>query len=167
MVLQLDRSIVNTVNHWRGLRLPCRSWCLARGHIGAWQEVVQTLTPALSQLNGSAVQLDQVVNSLKESMTPATTVSENFKQASNQLQAVFPNISDTADSYHQFNRSLQEAANALAVTAAKYSKAGGDMGGLLSQIEQSLDLQNQSNQSVSTTLQGSKIPSTTWSQWFD
>ena len=28
------------------------------------------------------------------------------------------------------------------------------MGGLLSQIEQSLDLQNQSNQSVSTTLQG-------------
>ena len=127
---------------------------LQEGHIGSWQELVQTLTPALSQLNGSAAQLDQVVNSLKESMTPATTVSENFKQASNQLQAVFPNISDTADSYHRFNQSLQEASNALAFTADKYSKAGGDMGGLLSQIEQSLDLQNQSNQSVSTTLQG-------------
>ena len=116
--------------------------------------LVQTLTPALTQLNGSAAQLDQVVNSLKESMTPATTVSENFKQASNQLQAVFPNISETADSYHRFNQSLQEASNALAFTADKYSKAGGDMGGLLSQIEQSLGLQNQSNQSVSTTLQG-------------
>ena len=81
---------------------------LQEGHIGSWQELVQTLTPALSQLNGSAAQLDQVVNSLKESMTPATTVSENFKQASNQLQAVFPNISDTADSYHRFNQSLQE-----------------------------------------------------------
>lgn len=127
---------------------------LQEGHIGAWQELVQTLTPALSQLNGSAVQLDQVVNSLKDSMTPATTVSENFKQASNQLRAVFPNIADTADSYHQFNQSLQEASKALAVTADKYSKAGGDMGGLLSQIEQSLGLQNQSNQSVSTTLQG-------------
>ena len=52
---------------------------LQEGHIGAWQELVQTLTPALSQLNGSAVQLDQVVNSLKESMTPATTVSEKFQ----------------------------------------------------------------------------------------
>lgn len=127
---------------------------LQEGHIGSWQELVQTLTPALSQLNGSAVQLDQVVNNLKDSMTPATTVSENFKQASTQLQAVFPNISDTADSYHRFNQSLQEASSALAFTADKYSKAGGDMGGLLSQIEQSLDLQNQSNDSVSTTLQG-------------
>ena len=127
---------------------------LQEGHIGSWQELVTTLTPALSQLNDSAVQLDQVVNSLKESMTPATTVSENFKQASNQLQAVFPNISDTADSYHQFNTSLQEASKALAITAEKYSKAGGDMGMVLSQIEESLDLQNQSNQSVSTTLQG-------------
>ena len=97
---------------------------LQEGHIGSWQDLVQTLI--LGIVTGSMEvqpKLDQVVNSLKESMTPATTVSENFKQASNQLQAVFPNIAETAESYHRFNQSLQEASNALAFTADKYSKA--------------------------------------------
>lgn len=127
---------------------------LQEGHIGSWQELVATLTPALSQLGGSAQQLDSVVGKLSASMKPATTVSENFMQASTQLQAVFPSISETADSYQRFNNSLQQASNALSFTADKYSKAGGDMQGLLGQIEQSLGLQNQSNTAVSQTLQG-------------
>ncbi len=127
---------------------------LQEGHIGSWQQLVQVLTPALQQLGESAQQLDSVVSNLQESMKPATTVSENFKQASNQLQAVFPNITETANSYHQFNESLQQASNALSFTADKYIKAGGDMDGLLAQVQQSLGLQNQSNDAVSTTLQG-------------
>ena len=127
---------------------------LQEGHIVSWQELVQTLTPALTQLGGSAKQLDDVVKNLKESMKPATTVSENFMEASSQLQAVFPNISDTADSYHRFNESLHQASNALASTANQYSQAGGHMQGMLGDIQQSLGLQNQSNDAVSMTLQG-------------
>ena len=127
---------------------------LQEGHIVSWQELVQTLTPALTQLGGSAKQLDDVVKNLKESMKPATTVSENFMKASSQLQVVFPNISDTADSYHRFNESLQQASNALASTANQYSQAGGHMTGMLGEIQQSLGLQNQSNDAVSMTLQG-------------
>lgn len=127
---------------------------LQEGHIGSWQELVQALTPALTQLGGSAKQLDDVVKNLKESMKPATIVSENFMLASSQLQAVFPNISETAESYHRFNESLQQASNTLSSTADKYSQAGGDMQGMLGQIQQSLGLQNQSNDAVSMTLQG-------------
>jgi ABC-type transporter Mla subunit MlaD len=127
---------------------------LQEGHIGSWQELVQTLTPALSQLNQSAGQLDQVIQTLQASMVPATTVSENFVVASTQLQAVFPNIAETADAYHRFNQSLQSASATLSDTAEKYIRAGSGMGGLLGQIEQSLDLQNQSNTAVSSTLGG-------------
>ena len=127
---------------------------LQEGHIGSWQELVQALTPALTQLGGSAKQLDDVVKNLKESMKPATIVSENFMLASSQLQAVFPNISETAESYHRFNKSLQQASNTLSSTADKYSQAGGDMQSMLGQIQQSLGLQNQSNDAVSMTLQG-------------
>ena len=129
---------------------------LQEGHIGSWKELVQTLTPALTQLGGSAKQLDDVVKNLKESMKPATTVSENFMQASSQLQAVFPNISDTATSYHRFNESLQQASNTLSFTADKYSKAGGDMQSMLGHIQQSMGLQNQSNEAVTRTLNGVK-----------
>ena len=127
---------------------------LQEGHIGSWKELVQTLTPALSQLNQSAGQLDQVIQTLQASMVPATTVSENFVTASTQLQAVFPNIAETADAYHRFNQSLQSASSTLSDTAEKYIRAGSGMGGLLGQIEQSLDLQNQSNTAVSSTLGG-------------
>ena len=119
-----------------------------------WKELVQTLTPALTKLNTSTSHLELVIQALQASMIPATEVSENFVQASTQLQAVFPNIAETSESYHRFNQSLTSASNSLAETAGQYTQAGTEMGGLLVQIEQSLGLQNQSNSSVSQTLTG-------------
>ena len=122
---------------------------LQEGHIGNWKELVHTLSPALTKLNGSTTQLEVVIQNLQASMEPATTVSENFVQASLQLQAVFPNIQETSESYHRFNKSLNSASGALLQTATQYTQAGSEMSGLLVQIEQS-----QSNSSVSQTLLG-------------
>ena len=121
-------------------------------HIGGWQSLVDTLTPALGQLNGSTRDLNKVIDQLQQTLLPAKEASDNFRIASSQIQAVFPNISETAESYHRFNQSLVEANSALAHTAGQYSQTSQDMMTMLTQVQHTLDLQSTSSQSVSDTL---------------
>jgi methyl-accepting chemotaxis protein len=122
-------------------------------HLVAWTEIVQTLRPALSDLRDSAIDLDGLVERLQKVIQPTTSAAQNFRVASENISTVFPNISETAKSYHDFNQSLLNATRSLASTAQQYSEAGDDMHSLLTGVRQSLQLQSKSNETVSSTLE--------------
>ena len=75
-----------------------------------------------------------------------------LKKHQKNITAVFPNISETADLYQDFNRSLLQATQSLSSTAVQYAQAGNDMASLLSDIQLSMGLQDRSNQAVNHTL---------------
>ena len=148
-----DRFIASTVCPKRS-QARCLNWLRSKKGTLALGKIGADIDAGIVTTQWKCSAADQVVNSLKEYDSCYNGVEE--RKEHNQLRAVFPNISDTVNSYHRFN--LFKSLERFGFHCCKYSKAGGDMGGLLSQIEQSLDLQNQSNQSVST-MTGVRIPS--------
>lgn len=121
-------------------------------NLDGWTQLIASLEPALRHLQTSTNDLQKVMTGLQNSIEPTSRAAADFKQASSQIQAVFPNITDTANSYHQFNQSLTVATKSLTDTADKYSVAGSNMHSMLQGIQQTMTLQNTSNQAVSQTL---------------
>lgn len=125
---------------------------LQAGHSEGWKELLDNLKPALANLKTSTQELNEVMHGLHGSVAPVQEASLNFKEASNNITAVFPNISDTAKSYKDFNLSLIQATQSLSTTAVQYADAGHDMADLLTNIQRSMGLQDRSNQAVNQTL---------------
>lgn len=125
---------------------------LQSGHSEGWKELLDNLKPALSNLKDSTKELNEVMTGLHSSVQPVQEASLHFKEASKNITAVFPNISDTAKSYQDFNQSLIKATQSLSLTATQYVEAGHDMAKLLYDVQQSMGLQDRSNQAVNQTL---------------
>jgi hypothetical protein len=121
-------------------------------HIEQWTGIVQEITPVLSDLNLSTSGLNDLVIRLQTVISPVAEAAKYFHLASTNIQAVFPNIEETASGYQRFNVALSNASESLTSSAHNYQAAGNEMGTLLVDIKQSLLLQTKCNQVFAKTL---------------